>query len=173
MLSRREPYERASWLDQPSELIRRFRDEMDRVFGDFGFGAGFKGLAGRDWNSVWSPDVEVFERDGQLVVHADLPGLKREDIKVNIEENVITIEGERKQQYEENREGVYRSERSYGRFYRSIPLPEGVDPDTANPNFNDGVLEITLAAPERQKRKARKIEIAQESTGARAKAASR
>ena len=147
---------------------------MDRVFGDFGFGTGLTSRGvGRDWTSVWSPEVEVFERDGQLVVRADLPGLKREDIKVNIDENVITIEGERKQQHEENREGLYRSERSYGRFYRSIPLPEGVDPETANANFDNGVLEIRLAAPERQKRKARTIEIAQESTGARAKAASR
>src|SRR6266542_332432 len=128
-----EPYARSSWLERPSELVQRFRDEIDRVFGE------------GEWGSLWSPQVEVFEREGQLIVRADLPGLERDDIKVDIDEDNISIKGERKQEHEENREGFYRSERSYGRFYRNIPLPEGVDPESCTANFNNGVLEIKMA----------------------------
>jgi len=163
-----EPYARSSWLERPSELVQRFRDEIDRVFGEFGFGGNLKRPFGEgEWGSLWSPQVEVFEREGQLIVRADLPGLERDDIKVDIDEDNISIKGERKQEHEENREGFYRSERSYGRFYRNIPLPEGVDPESCTANFNNGVLEIKMAAPERQKRSRRTIEIAGESTRAK------
>jgi HSP20 family protein len=145
----------------PFSMMGRFADEMERLFDDFGFGRGF--LAPSNWNKGgqfdWSPQVEVCERDGQLMVHADLPGLNKDDVKVDINDNMLTIQGERKQEHEENRTGFYRSERSYGSFFRTIPLPEGVNAEEAKATFRDGVLEITLPLPQRAKRSGRQIEI--------------
>jgi HSP20 family protein len=154
----------------PTAFMQRFRDEMDKLFEDFGFGRnwlapwserqgslwprGF-GEAGR---SLWSPQVEVFERAGRLVVRADLPGLKKEDVKVEITDDALVISGERKSEFEDNREGYYRSERSYGSFLRRVPLPEGVAADAADATFRNGVLEVTMQAPQRQSR-SRQIEI--------------
>lgn len=95
----------------------------------------------------WAPDVEAFHRNNELVVRADLPGLTKSDIKVDVTENQITLQGERKREHEEEKGGVYRSERSYGSFYREIPLPEGAITEQAKANFKDGVLEITMPAP--------------------------
>ena len=108
--------------------------------------------------ALWSPEIEVFERGGQLVVRADLPGLTREDVKVDIREDSLIIQGERRQEREENDEGYYRSERSYGSFFRSVPLPEGINADEVKASFKDGVLEITMPSPKRAERK-RSVEI--------------
>jgi HSP20 family protein len=141
----------------PFSLMRRFSEEMDRLFGDFsvdgnltsGFGRELGRLADLE-GSMWLPQVEAFERDGKLIVRADLPGLTKDDINVEITDDAIKIRGERRQEKEENDEGYYRSERSYGSFYREIPLPSGVNRDEANASFSNGVLEITMPATERQ-----------------------
>jgi HSP20 family protein len=171
-LARREP-DLGSWLAAPGDLMRRFRGEMDRLFEDFGFGNLASSLPSREnfGLGLWAPQVEVFEREGQMVIRADLPGLNRDDIKVDVTNDAITIDGERKEEHKESEKGYYRSERSYGRFYRRIPLPEGVSADTAKATFRNGVLEITMAAPEAKERKARKLEIADEPAPAKAKAA--
>ena len=106
---------------------------------------------------MWAPQIEVFQRENELVIRADLPGMKRDDITVDITEDAVTIQGERRQESEEEREGVYRSERVYGSFYRVIPIPEGAITEQANGNFRDGVLEITMPVP--PKSKGRRIEI--------------
>jgi HSP20 family protein len=150
----------------PFRMLERFTDEVDRVFDDFGFGRwrsrrpwrGFGMLSGEE---MWTPDVEIFHRNSELVIHADLPGLTKDDVKVDVTENQVSIEGERQRQHEEEREGVYRSERSYGRFYRVIPLPEGVIADQAKATFKDGVLEITMPAPPEQARRGRRLEISE------------
>ena len=145
----------------PFSLMRRFSEEMDRLFGDFslagGFGREFGRLADLE-TSTWLPDVEAFERNGKLTIRADLPGLSKDDIDVSITGDAVVIRGERQQEREENREGFYRSERSYGSFYREIPLPSGVKPEEANATFRDGVLEITMPAPARQPT-SRRVEI--------------
>ena len=163
-----------SWLAAPSDLMHRFRTEMDRLFEDFGFGNLTRSWPSRESFGLgaWSPQVEIFEREGQLVIRADLPGLKKDELKVDLADDGLTIEGERKQEHEENREGFYRSERSYGHFYRRVPLPEGVNADSAKASFRDGVLEVTMQAPKGAARKGRRIEIADE-TPAKAKAAGR
>jgi HSP20 family protein len=132
----------------PFELMRRFAEDMGHAFESFGLtrSTDFGG------NANWSPTVEVFERDNNLVVHADLPGMNKEDVKIELMDGGVVIKGERKQEHEERGEGFYRSERSYGQFYRLIPLPEGANPDQAKAQFENGVLEITVPIPESRRR---------------------
>ena len=145
----------------PFAMLDRFTDEMDRVFGDFGFGRGWlspRGNAQLRTSAMWAPDIEVYHRNNELVVRADLPGLKKDDVKVDVTDNTITIQGERRQEEETEREGVYRSERTYGSFCRTVPLPEGAIADQAKASFRDGVLEITVPAPP-QTTRGRRLEI--------------
>jgi HSP20 family protein len=127
-------------------------EEMDRAFGDLGFGRG------QSEGSMWSPAIEVTERDGNYVVHAELPGLKPEDVKVEVMDDALVIQGERKFTQEEKQGGVHRSEMRYGQFYRSIPLPEGVNPEQVRAKFENGILEVTTPVPQ-QKSNARQIPI--------------
>ncbi len=129
--------------------MRRFSDEMDRWFGD-----------SREHSeaSIWSPDIDVRERDNNLIVSADLPGLSKDDVKVEITSEGLSIQGERKHEHEERREGYYHTERSYGAFRRLVPLPEGVNTDQAKAQFKDGVLEVTVPIPEAA-RKRREVPI--------------
>jgi len=137
----------------PFSMMRRLSEEMDRAFGSsFGLGRGFGEETG------WMPAIEVREQDGNLVVCADLPGLNKEDVKVEVSGDALVIEGERKREHEETRSGIHRTERSYGRFYRAIPLPEGADLDKAKAQFKDGVLEVRVPVPE-SRNKAREIPI--------------
>lgn len=149
-LSRREQFAPAVWTS-PFSFMRRFGEGMDQLFADFGFG---RGLMPRHFAQMadWTPQVEVFERDGQLVVRAALPGLSKDDVQVELRDNAIILRGERRQEHEEQREGYYRCEVSHGSFYREIPLPEGVNTDNAAATFRDGVLEVTMQAPQREAR---------------------
>jgi HSP20 family protein len=119
---------------RPSTLMRLWADEMDRVFDIFGFGRSyfgfpslFEGLSSTPGSSAlsqtstWVPQVEVLDKEGRLIVRADVPGLKKEDLKVELTEDALIIQGERKHEREDKGEGFYRSERSYGSFYRAIP----------------------------------------------------
>jgi HSP20 family protein len=175
-LSRRESFTPSAWPGDRS--LRSFSNDIDRLFEDFlefaGFGRGLPSpfgrgeFAPRGFNeanqNLWSPEIEVFERGGQLVIRADLPGLNRDDVKVDIREDSLIIQGERRQEREENEEGFYRSERSYGSFYRSIPLPEGVEDEDIKASFRDGVLEVTMPVTQGQQR-SRRIEIGEGATG--------
>ena len=157
----------------PFSLMRRFSEEMDRLFGDFNFGGSLASGFGREGGlanletSMWLPQVETFEREGKLFVRADLPGLTKDDINVDIADDAIKIRGERRQENEESEGGYYRSERSYGSFYREIPLPAGVDADQAKASFNNGVLEISMPAPEKRTT-SRRIEIGETGTSSKA-----
>jgi len=154
----------------PFAFMRRFAEEMDRLFEDFGFETGFQMprflTRGRERRreaglvpAEWSPRVDVVQREGQFVVRADLPGMTREDVKVEVTDDVLTIQGERKQEKKEEREGYRYSECSYGSFYRTIPLPEGVDTSKATADFRKGVLEVCMPAAPRPELKARRVEI--------------
>jgi HSP20 family protein len=125
----------------PFSMMRRMSEEMDRTFGSF-FGQSSSGRTGS-----WFPAIEVSEQSGQLHVHAELPGLKPEDVKVEVTNDSLILRGERKSEHEHKLGGAYRSERRYGEFYREIPLPEGVNPDDAKAQFRNGVLEVTLPIP--------------------------
>ena len=146
----------------PFTLMRRFSEEMDRLFGDFAHGRELLApvLGNAKLPGLWSPQVEVIERDNELVVRADLPGLTKDEVDVQLSADGITIEGERKKEHKEEGDGYYRSERSYGKFYRRIPVPDGVNVEDAEATFHNGVLEITMPAPKRQERsKPRRLEI--------------
>jgi HSP20 family protein len=135
----------------PFELMRRFSEEMDRAFENFGMLQGWS--FGGNQTTSWSPAVEVFERDNNLVVRADLPGLTKDDIKVEMTDQGLCIQGERKREHEEKGEGFYRTERSYGQFYRLVPLPEEVNAEQVKAEFNNGVLEIVAQIPEASRRR--------------------
>lgn len=144
----------------PFGLVRRFSTEFDRILEDFGFRPHFGALLPEFHKGIaWTPAVEILEREGEFVVRADLPGMKKEDVKVNIAEDCLTLEGERKHEEKETREGYFRSERTYGAFTRTIALPEGAIADGAQAVFKDGVLEITVPVPPRTQKKARAIEV--------------
>jgi HSP20 family protein len=155
----------------PFDLMRRFAEEIDRVFDDFGLGYGrpipralTRGneLIRREAGLIpaeWSPRVDVRERDGKFCARVDLPGMSKDDIKVEVSDGEITIQGERKHEKAGEREGYSYSECNYGHFYRTIPLPEGVDASAATAEFRDGVLEVTLPSPRRQSPRARRLEI--------------
>jgi HSP20 family protein len=131
--------------------MRRFSEEMDRAFEGFGLARGR--LFGGGEAGMWSPAVEVFERDNNLIVRAELPGLSKDDVKVEVTDDGLVIHGERKRESEEKGERWYRSERSYGQFYRLIPLPEGANAEQAKARFENGVLEVSMPIPESRGRR--------------------
>jgi HSP20 family protein len=146
----------------PFSTMRRITEEMDRLFDSFGFGHSFfpsefgqgaqSGYGNPQGTSLWAPHVDVAERDGKLLISADLPGVKKEDVKVEINQDSVTIQGQRHQETTSSDRGYYQSERSYGSFYRTIPLPEGADAESASATFRDGVLQIEVQAPSQQAR---------------------
>jgi len=137
---------------RPFALMREFTDEMDRMFKGAPLGEG-AALA------AWTPTVDVTKCNGDLVVTAELPGLKKEEVKVEMTEDALVIEGERKREHKTDHEGYHRVERSYGKFYRSIPLPKEAKTDLAKAELNEGILKITVPVAE-AKPKAREISIA-------------
>jgi HSP20 family protein len=158
-MTRRAP---STWNASPLGTLHRLTDEMDRIFGDFGFGRRWLGTPlSRAGAELWAPQIDVFQRNNELVVKADLPGLKKDEVKIDVTDDAITIQGERRSEHEEEREGVYRSERSYGSFYRVVPVPEGAITDQAKATFNNGVLEITMPAPPEQVTRGRRLEISE------------
>ena len=134
----------------PFQMMRRFSKDMERLFENFGglwfpnFKTDFAPFYKEFEEVEWVPQIEVLQSNGQFMVRADLPGLTKEDVKIELTENLLLMSGERKEEKEEKREGFYRSERSYGNFYREILLPEGVQAENAVATFRNGVLEITM-----------------------------
>jgi HSP20 family protein len=161
--ARREPL----WSSNPFRTLERFADEMETIFDDFGVGRSWFGpRQGRSGlgpslsrAEMWTPDIEVHQQNHELVVRADLPGLKKDEIRIDVTDNEIAISGERRQEQETEHGGVYRSERRYGSFYRAIPLPEGAMTDQAKATFKDGVLEVRMPAPPDQVTRGRRLEI--------------
>lgn len=170
-VSRRTPYFGTS--GSPFSLMRRMADDIERLFSDdyarvgYGMQSPQRGTGLFDpWrmetrlaDATWAPQVETFRRDGNLVVRADLPGLTKDDISIEAEDDVLMISGERSDETRDERDDFYRSERTYGRFFRAIQLPEGVDADKIDASFKDGVLEVTIPAPKVTTPKNRQIKI--------------
>jgi HSP20 family protein len=129
-----------------------FSSEINRLF-DTLFEAGNS----VNRNQRWAPAMDLVEADDHFVLKADLPGLGEEDVSIEVQDNVLTISGERKSEQERKEKGWYRLERSFGRFSRSLTLPEGVNADAISAHFDKGVLEVTIPKPE--ERKPRRITI--------------
>jgi len=136
----------------PFSLMRELSEEMDRAFR--GVGPATAQLA------PWAPTVDIQQCNGDLVVTAELPGLKKEEVKVELTDDSLVIQGDRKQEHTEDHEGFHKWERSYGQFYRSIPLPEGAKTDQAKAELTDGVLKVSVPVAE-AKKKARQIPVEQ------------
>lgn len=122
-------------------LLRRLSRDLDTFFDRF---VGVTDRPFFETEGLWAPDIEVLERENEFLVRVDVPGLKKEEIVLEMTDTELTIKGERKKVKEEKEEGFYRSERIYGAFCRTIPLPEGVKIDQAKAVVKDGVLEVKL-----------------------------
>lgn len=152
---------REGWDDQlssffggsPFALFRRLSDDMDRLF--FGGSQGVTNFG--PFGGRFMPHIDVEERDDRVLVRADLPGCRPEDFHVDIEDDALVIQGERRTQQDETRGGIRRSERSYGSFRRVIALPPGANPEAADARFENGVLEISV--PVEQQSRSRRLDI--------------
>jgi HSP20 family protein len=146
---------------RPFSELSRIEREAERMFGDY-FRRPFWGVS---WPERFreigfrEPAIEVYEEKDDVVVKAEIPGMKKEDLDINISDSHLTIKGEKKQEEEIKKKGYYYSERSYGSFMRTIELPNEVKTDKAYANFKDGVLEVRLPKTEEAKKKEVKIKV--------------
>jgi HSP20 family protein len=136
------------------EVNRLFSTNLSRSFGDEGIGRG-----------AWSPSVDIYENKDQIVLEAELPGMKQEDFDLTVENNVITLRGERRFEKTEETDNYHRVERSYGSFTRSFTLPQTVSAEGATAEYRNGVLRVTL--PKREETKSRRIEVSTEGSAGR------
>lgn len=134
------------------EVNRLFSSNLTRFFDDEGIGRG-----------AWNPQVDIYENKDQIVLEAELPGMNREDFDLSIENNVLTLRGERKFEKKDDNDNYHRVERSYGSFTRSFTLPQTVSSEGAVAEYKNGVLRVSL--PKREEVKARKISIQGEDAG--------
>ena len=156
--TRRERALASTVFANPFSLLGRLAEQMTSVFDEVS-GTGRSHGRALSGPLGWSPSIDVFHRGNELVVRGDLPGMRPEDINVDVSDDAVTLSGERQDEHRDERNGVYRYERNYGSFYRTIPLPEGTITDQAKASFNNGVLEITIPAPPEQVSRGRRLEI--------------
>jgi HSP20 family protein len=129
----------------PNRQVDSLQSEVNRVFDAF-FGAPAGGTTRR-----WVPAMDLLETDEALILRADLPGMRRDDVNIEVKDATLTVSGERRAEDHEKSEGFYRVERAFGSFSRSLSLPRGVEPDAVTAEFNDGVLEVRIPKPAEQK----------------------
>jgi HSP20 family protein len=143
--------------------MERISDEMDRWFGRVGRELGFSdrgfGGGGMRAGGLWIPRVESMLQGDQFIARVELPGVKKEDVQVEVMEESLVIRGERRHEHEEQNEGFYQTEREYGEFHRIIPLPSGAIAESAEATFRDGVLEVRMNAAPSEASQGRRIEI--------------
>jgi HSP20 family protein len=141
---------------EPGTSLARIHDELDRMFEDFTLPV---------LPSLWPergrrmPAINLYEKENNLIVEAELPGIPKDAVKITCTDSTLTIQGETKKEEEEKKEGYYRMERRYGSFYRTVALPESVDYGKAKAEFCDGVLKITLPKSAKPEEKGRTIPI--------------
>lgn len=142
----------------PTRELDLLQGDMNRLFDSFFQGRGLglasgNGSAGRRW----IPPMDLVEADDEYVLRADLPGLAKDDLEIEVKDNVLTISGERQAEHEDRKEGYHRVERAFGRFSRSLDLPKGIDASAVSADFENGVLEVRIPKPE--ERQPTRIEI--------------
>ena len=172
MLTRKpQALARREAVSDPFAALRQITSEMERLFQQPPFfnlpPLRFEAPAE---TGTWLPQIDVFEKDNRLVTKVDLPGLKKEDVKVEVTDGYLAISGGRKTESEEKKENFYRTERAYGSFHRAVPLPEGVKLEDVKATFADGVLEVSVPLPARAEAKVRTVAI-EEAPKAKAAAA--
>jgi HSP20 family protein len=139
---------------EPMRELGSLQAEMNRLFNTvLEPGPGNGGTTGRRW----TPAMDLVETDTEFLLRADLPGMSEDQVSIEVEDQTLTISGERKSEHEVSREGYHRVERSFGAFARSLTLPKGVDPEAVSARFDKGVLEVHIPKPE--ERRPRKISI--------------
>lgn len=154
---------------EPFNLLRQMTTELDRVFDEPWSMLRWPSVDATVMDGVaWAPKVDVVTKDNTLVTRVDLPGMKKEDVLVEIQDGMLTLSGERKKELKEEKDNVYREEREYGSFCRTVPLPKGVKTDDVKASFVNGVLEVTVPLPVMKTETAKKIAI---TDGATVKAA--
>jgi HSP20 family protein len=131
---------------EPAAELNSIQSEMNRLFNTFFDQPAASGVMRR-----WVPAMDLVETGEHYVLRADLPGLSESDVNLQLEDNVLTISGERKADHERQEQGYHRVERAFGSFSRSLTLPSGIDPDAVQAQFDRGVLEVTIPKPEQKK----------------------
>jgi HSP20 family protein len=127
----------------PAREVDTLHSEVNRIFDTF-----FGGRPGNGGLRRWVPAMDLTETDDHLVLRADLPGLDKDDVKIEVTDGVLTVSGERKAEQEERTDGFHRVERAFGAFSRSMSLPEHVDAEKVTADFDNGVLEVRIPKPE-------------------------
>ncbi|MFV0388944.1 MAG: Hsp20/alpha crystallin family protein [Pyrinomonadaceae bacterium] len=141
----------------PFHELRVLQNEMNKIFDeDFAMKISHEDST----RGGWAPNVDIFENDSAIVLEAELPGMKREDFEVSIENNIVTLKGERKFESKEESDNYHRVERSYGKFTRAFNLPRTVSADNTTADFTNGVLRVTF--PKEETSQIRKIKISGE-----------
>jgi HSP20 family protein len=151
---RRITMELTRW--DPFRDLQSLQDRMNRLFSESV--ARVTGKPDEVFGGNWAPTVDIYDDDHEFVVKADLPGLEIKDIDLHIQENILTLKGERHMEKEVEKDRYHRIERSYGSFQRSFTLPNIVDPEKVKARFKDGVLEIRIPKLERAKPKQIQVE---------------
>jgi HSP20 family protein len=147
---------------EPGTSLARIHDELDRMFEDFTLPvlpSLWPGAPPEGWSRRRMPAINLYEKENNLIVEAELPGIPKDAVKITCTDHTLTIQGETKKEEEEKKEGYYRMERRYGSFYRTVALPESVDYSKARAEYKDGVLKITLPTVARPEEKGRTIPI--------------
>ena len=134
---------------EPVRELSSLQTEMNRLFNTV-FDAPATGGNGGPQRR-WVPAMDLLETADHFVLRADLPGMRQEDVGIELEDNVLTVSGERKAEHEDRQEGYYRVERAFGGFSRSLTLPRGIDASAVTASFDNGVLEIRVPKPEARK----------------------
>ena len=130
--------------EEPLNLLRQMTNEFDRLFDEpWSFFRLPVALDGANW----APKVDVVTKDNKLVTRIDLPGMKKEDVNVEVADGMLTLSGERQKEVKEEKDNYFREEREYGSFCRRVPLPKGIKPEEVKASFINGVLEVTVPLP--------------------------
>jgi HSP20 family protein len=147
----------------PYAQIRQMEADMERFLEPFWPSArwpfAFRSPRLLPTGTTWAPRMDMYKKEGNLVLTAELPGMKPEDVEVTVEEGDLILKGERKAEKEVKEEDYYRMERRYGSFYRRQPLPEGIKPEQIKATFGNGVLEVTIPVPSETRGEAQQIPI--------------
>lgn len=139
----------------PAREVDALQGDLNRLFDNFFAGRN----QGRNGVQRWVPAMDLVESGEEYVLRADLPGMERDDVELELKDNVLTVSGRREAEHEDSQEGFHRVERAFGSFSRSLELPAGIDPDALKAEFDRGVLEVRIPKPPQEQ--PRRIAIAQ------------